>query len=187
MSMRKMLSGRANWQSGANVEAIAAEGKIADVFTILFREPEFGDYEVAVKPRDLKQIYPDGRGIVPDFALCNKKTGRQIFVECKRQNARGNAHERACKYFAPGITERACKIANLDEKDFPFFLIFMNGIAQSDRYIGEITTWFDAPKTQPTLKRHLLIWQGDRYELVDFFDKRIRPLLDGKNRGRNGS
>jgi type II restriction enzyme MunI len=67
----------------------------------------------------LAAIYtpPAGRygrhGIIPDFAIDNLKTKKPLYVEVKRQDGwvegkeksagRGNAHERSCKFFTPGL------------------------------------------------------------------------------------
>lgn len=72
----------------------------------------------------LSQIYnPDeatmrhaqsrGWGVSPDFSITNIHTGKILFGEIKRQDGwvegkdpsagRGNAHERMCKLFTPGL------------------------------------------------------------------------------------
>ena len=52
-------------------------------------------------------------GIYPDFAVDNLATVKSLYVESKRQDGwveggarkdeRGNAHERSCKFFTPGL------------------------------------------------------------------------------------
>ena len=52
-------------------------------------------------PKELRGIYNDGRsrhGIAPDYVPRHRYTNRAVLVEIKRQRAKGNAHERACKF-----------------------------------------------------------------------------------------
>lgn len=54
-----------------------------------------------------------GWGVSPDFSIRNKISGKILFGEIKRQDGwvegkdpsagRGNAHERMCKLFTPGL------------------------------------------------------------------------------------
>ena len=54
-----------------------------------------------------------GWGVSPDFSITNTRTGKILFGEIKRQDGwvegkdpsagRGNAHERMCKLFTPGL------------------------------------------------------------------------------------
>jgi hypothetical protein len=137
-------------------------------------------FERVKKPPDLKGIYGqrttgNPHGIRPEYAVRHKASGRTIFVEIKRQRASGNAHERACKYFAPGIVESSRQIARLPEGTFPFWLIFTNGIATDPNYRREITHWFRG------FEGHLLLWPSvDHHDaLIDHFDTHIRPILEG--------
>lgn len=79
---------------------------------------------IILSDETLSQIYcPDaktmeaakkrGWGVSPDFSITNTRTGKILFGEIKRQDGwvegkkpndgRGNAHERMCKLFTPGL------------------------------------------------------------------------------------
>lgn len=89
---------------------------------------EFGDiYSTYPLPKatldkiyniDIKEKKQNGKpkyqwGISMDFAIRNLSNGKILFGEIKRQDGwiettnmqtgRGNAHERSCKYFTPGL------------------------------------------------------------------------------------
>jgi hypothetical protein len=118
------LRGRENWQERGGALAGGAERRFEDVFNLAF---EGTDFTIRPKPRELKDIYsgvvlspevlsniyiPVGEtwvhGVIPDFAIDNRETGKSLFVEVKRQDGwvegkprnagRGNAHERSCKF-----------------------------------------------------------------------------------------
>ena len=114
-------------------------------------------------------------GVEPDLAIRNLVEGTKIWVEIKWQKAEGNAHERACKYFAPGLISRAEKLANVDR---PFYFIFAGEMVdtpgKSDRYHAEIDTWFDTDDWRD----HVLKWVNhDRDALCEWFEQSIRPAL----------
>ena len=114
-------------------------------------------------------------GVEPDLAIRNRAKGTKIWVEIKWQKAEGNAHERACKYFAPGLVSRAETLANVDR---PFYFIFAGGMVdtpgKSDRYHAEIDTWFDTDDWRD----HVLKWVNhDREALREWFEQSIRPAL----------
>ena len=150
----KALRGRENWQNEGGQKAIIAENEFHGAFLKKFKN---SDYEIRSKPKEFADIYrsvklkkgvldeiysPKGgygaHGIQPDYAIDNKKTGKTIYIEIKRQDGwtgkcnehkkdtegeacdklsnkhhkycsinmaagRGNAHERSCKYFTPGL------------------------------------------------------------------------------------
>ena len=176
---REHLEAREKWQGMSAARGHGAE----DVFHALMRMHLRADgYRTEKKPTDLSRIYGtrttgNPHGIRPEYAIRHKQSGRAIFVEIKRQRASGNAHERACKYFAPGVVESARIIARLPEGAFPFWLVFTNGIATDPNYRQEITHWFKGG-----LERHCFLWKSvDEHDaLLDHFDTHIRPLLSGQ-------
>ncbi len=102
----------------------------------------------------------------------NVRTGRAIFVEIKRQRAAGNAHERACKYFTPGIVASGRKIARQPPGVLPFWWVFTEGVAKDDRYVREIMHWFQG------VEPHVLLWEPRRARtLANHFDTYILPLI----------
>ena len=174
--MRQRLSIRDVWQNYSTKQGLAAE----DLVIAVLRDHVSSDDALLVqpKPTDLAGIYGQtatGRphGIRPEFVIKHTLTGKSIWGEVKRQNNRGNAHERAAKYFAPGIVASAQEIGKLSVNVFPFWLIFMNGIADDARYRQEISHWFKG------IDRHLFLWTGERdaSALVEHFDRNIKPLL----------
>jgi len=136
--MRDELSKRDKWQDESTERGRLPENLVADVLSKHLQIKQ--EFEFIPKPSHLRKIYGE-RGIQPDFAIESKNTGKVIFGEIKRQRAAGNAHERACKYFAPGIVRAAQEIGGID--GFPFWMIFCNGIAISQRYREEISYWFN--------------------------------------------
>ena len=173
---REHLEARASWQGMSVARGHGAE----DVFHALMRMHLQDDsLETEKKPRDLKGVYGkrhrtnQPHGIVPEYVIRNGQSGKAIYVEIKRQRPQGNAHERACKFFAPGIVQSVREIANQPSDVFPFWMIFTNGIANDPNYRQEISHWFLG------LEPHLLLWKSvdDHDVLIDHFERFIRPLL----------
>ncbi len=95
-----------------------------------------------------------------------------MFVEIKRQNPRGNAHERACKYMMPGILNAMRQAGNQPDCAIPMWWVFTNGVATDPRYKREIKFWFQG------IERHVLLWSDRRADVTEHFDRFIRPLLE---------
>jgi hypothetical protein len=57
-----------------------------------------GDFMVRDHPRDLADLLGGTYGIVPEASIEYRPTGRKMYFEVKKQGARGNADERACKH-----------------------------------------------------------------------------------------
>ena len=171
---RTFLSLRENWQADANKRGAKSEYTFHEVMQEIFDAEESKCYKIEEKPYDLRQIYGTRRGIVPDFVIRNECTGRSVYIEIKRQHARGNAHERACKYFAPGIIVAGREHGKISDSTLPFFWIFTNGLATDEKYRSEIEFWFSTPEAE----KHFLLWDLDREKLLDFFLENIRPVID---------
>ena len=170
------MAARENWQREANQRGAASEAGFYAVMSSAFESlPGLSGYRVEKKPQRLKRLFGDGQwGVAPDAAVTSQETGRTVFVEVKRQRAAGNAHERACKYFAPGLVAAARSRGNVHKDDFPFFMVFTNGLATSEKYRSEIAFWFSTPEVE----NHFLLWGGKAEELLDFFLDKIRPVVD---------
>ena len=168
---REHLENRDNWQAESAIRGSEAERAFDAIMRLYCTGTE---YRYTSKPRDLREIYGRSHGIVPEAVIRNSRTNRAVYVEVKRQRNAGNAHERACKYFAPGIIASARAIANQPDDIIPFWWIFTNGIATDPRYVQEITHWFRG------VEDNLLLWQAIRdYEpVVDHFERCIKPMLD---------
>lgn len=164
------LAARGKWQDKASIGGLAREETAKKILgSYLFENPV---YTVEERPKNLLKIYDGKWGIQPDFAIKNNQTGRVAFFETKRQGTGGNAHERACKYFAPGLQKVSTETAGFI---FPFFFIFMNGLTTDAKKRSEIIQWFDADG----YRDRLLLW-GDRSieSLIDWFHHIAKEYLD---------
>lgn len=88
-------------------------------------------------------------GVSPDFAIENTETRKILFGEIKRQDGwvegkdpsagRGNAHERLCKLFTPGLLNVYRKIVGIDTEDIlPFWVVFEGDITRDPKRVREI-------------------------------------------------
>ncbi len=190
---------RRKWQDYGGINATNAEHNFYDVFKNLFKDTE---YEIVTQPtlfnkiylnvslpeEEEKQIYhPDKpitkHGIQPDALIRNNETGKTIFIELKRQDGwvegktrsagRGNAHERLCKYFTPGLLKILRKASNIDNNFYPFWIVFQGDITRDPCRVREITLWFDNNKANYFFWRNIL----DAEPLIEHFEKYIVPLL----------
>jgi len=193
---------RKKWQHYGGRNAANAENDFLDVFQKVF-EDEGLNYEIIAKPKDFKNIYvgvelssqvlseiytppkPITRhSLEPDFAIKNTASGKTIFVEVKRQDGwveegvradgRGNAHERSCKFFTPGLQKRLREKGGLGDEVLPFWAVFIGNITRDPCRVREVTCWYEGHEG------HFFFWR-DRSSpnaLFDHFDKHIRPLLD---------
>ena len=174
---REHLANRDNWQRESSIRGNEAERAFDAIMRLYCIGTEF---VYVSKPRDLREIYGRAHGIIPEAVIRSTKTNRAVYVEIKRQRDAGNAHERVCKYFAPGIIASTREIANQPADVIPFWWIFTNGIAVAPRYVQEITHWFKG------VEGNLLLWQDiqDYEPVVAHFERHIRPMLvsDGEER-----
>lgn len=188
---------RENWQTLSGNLAAAAEHNFADVFNELLVDT---DYTLNARPRDFANIYynyplldrdkeqiyhpPDEyrHGFIPDFSIINQTTGKRIYIELKRQDGwvegkprsagRGNAHERLCKYFTPGlmkILRKQSRIQNI----LPFWIVFRGDITRDPCRVREITCWFDE------YTNNFFFWRSNNSNLLGLhFIETIAPHLD---------
>ena len=191
---------RKKWQDYAGANATMAEHSFIEVFSKLFENTE---YRVINKPDFFKDIYVNVKlseeekasiytpeikitkhGIQPDGAITNTQTGKTIFVEIKRQDGwvegkpksagRGNAHERLCKYFTPGLLETLRSRGKIKYPHLPFWIIFEGDITRDPLRVREITYWFGK------YKANYFFWRNtkDTDTLIGHFDTYITPLLE---------
>lgn len=191
---------RRKWQDYGGSHATEAEHSFIEVFTKLF---EGTDYEVISQPTMFKSLYVDvelskdeleaiytpdepitKHGIQPDGAIRNKKTDKTIFVEIKRQDGwvegkprsagRGNAHERLCKYFTPGLLAKLRETGKIESPNLPFWIVFQGDITRDPCRVREITYWFAEHKA------NYFFWRNTKNpdELTTHFRKYIYPLLE---------
>lgn len=92
-------------------------------------------------------------GINMDFAIRNLRNHKTLFGEIKRQDGwvedkapsagRGNAHERCCKYFTPGLLKEIRRVSCIaDERILPFWIVFIGDITRDPKRNREISFWF---------------------------------------------
>lgn len=190
---------RRKWQGYGGLQATNAEHDFYGVFEKLFKDTE---YVIERQPTLFKNIYvnvPLSRedeeqiyhpkepitkhGIQPDALIRNTTTGKTIFIEIKRQDGwvegkptsagRGNAHERLCKYFTPGLLKVLHKASKIDRRFYPFWIVFQGDITRDPCRVREITLWFDGNKA------NYFFWRNTRNaeSLIGHFENYIVPLL----------
>lgn len=168
--MREHLAERGNWQKYANIGGSGREETVSKILVTYLRDNV--KYAVTEKPKHLAHIYDHRWGIVPELSIEYIPTKKIAFLESKRQGSGGNAHERVCKYFAPGILDRSAPIAGFYN---PFFFIFMNGLTHDPKKRIEIATWFD----KDGFKDRYILWKDRKVEtLIDWFNRIIRVYLE---------
>jgi hypothetical protein len=191
---------RKKWQDYSGKNAGIAENNFFQAFKEFFTDTE---YDIRAKPKEFKNIYigvklskkelseiytPDTpikrHGVSPDYAIDNKNTGKTIYIEVKRQDGwveggkrsdgRGNAHERSCKFFTPGLLKILREHGNINENNLPFWTVFQGDITRDPCRVREITCWY-ADKNG-----HFFFWRDttNSYPLFEHFIKYLAPLLD---------
>ena len=191
---------RRKWQDYGGFKATAAEHNFIEVFQELFKGTEYRVIphpsnfsriyvDVQLSDEEMRQIYvPDEEitrhGISPDAAITNLDTGKTIFVELKRQDGwvegkprsagRGNAHERLCKYFTPGLLKKLKSESKITASEYPFWIVFQGDITRDICRVKEITLWFDGNTDNYYFWRNV----RDANPLIEHFMNHIAPLLD---------
>ncbi|MBR1969656.1 MAG: MunI family type II restriction endonuclease [Clostridia bacterium] len=200
---KKALSGRDNWQEQGGFKAAQAETNLYDVFKKYFRGTEYvlhekpthlkNLYAKVVLPQSvLKQIYNPKIdlentkwGVSPDFAIENTKTKKILFGEIKRQDGwvegkdpsagRGNAHERLCKLFTPGLLKAYREIGGITNKNIlPFWVVFEGDITRDPKRNREVAFWFDE------FKNNYFMWRPDMTakDLIEHFESNLKRYLE---------
>jgi hypothetical protein len=193
----KELRGRENWQEQGGTKAGAAEKGFLAVF---HKEFEGSDFRIREKPRDFAHIYesiqlpekvlaeiynPPGKwihGVSPDYAIDNRKTNKTLYVEVKRQDGwvegklpsagRGNAHERSCKFFTPGLLKILRAHGNLGAAVLPFWVVFQGDISRDPKRVREVHCWFAEHSD------HFFMWStGKPKALTDHFNTKLKRLF----------
>ncbi|MBI4154735.1 MunI family type II restriction endonuclease [Candidatus Woesearchaeota archaeon] len=196
----KDLRKRDTWQDYSGSNAGVAEKSFYEVFKELF---EGSSFRIRKKPQEFKNIYLDVKldkdvlkqiynvpkekikkhGIVPDYAIDNLDTKKTIYIEVKRQDGwverkqrkagRGNAHERSCKFFTPGLLEKLRKKGKIGKKHLPFWVVFQGDITRDPCRVREVTLWYGKHSA------HFFMWRNQKNipPLIDHFNKHIKQLL----------
>lgn len=197
------LSGRDNWQEKSGLKALAAETNVHDVFKVYFEGTKYKIHskpkhlkklyaQVKLDSSIIQQIYNPELdydntkwGVSPDFAIENTETGKILFGEIKRQDGwvenksphagRGNAHERLCKLFTPGLLKAYREIGKIDSVEIlPFWVIFEGDITRDPKRNREIAFWFDK------YNMNYFMWRPSMtgIDLVNHFEKYLSQYLD---------
>ncbi len=192
---------RGKWQDYGGRNALAAENLFFDSFTKVFIGT---DLRIRAKPKEFSKIYVNvnlspieeeaiytpeepiiKHGVSPDYAIDNILTSKTIYIEVKRQDGwveggkrsdgRGNAHERSCKFFTPGLLKILRKHSKIVAPALPFWTVFQGDITRDPCRVREIKCWYD------DLDAHYFLWQKspDPDLLFKHFDEMILPLLEG--------
>lgn len=200
---KKELAGRDNWQTESGTKALTAEKNLYKVFKKHFEGTEYVLHEKPTYLKNLyaqvhlpdyviSQIYNPSIivettkwGVSPDFAIENTKTNKILFGEIKRQDGwvegkgpsagRGNAHERLCKLFTPGLLKAYRKIGHIQTTDIlPFWVVFVGDITRDPKRNREIAFWFDE------YDKNFFMWRPNMTDkdLTDHFDKYLKPYLE---------
>lgn len=191
---------RKKWQDYSGKNAGGAEKKFFDVFNEIFEGTE---YKIRAQPQEFKNIYVDYKlskqvlseiytppepitkhGFSPDCAIDNTETNKTMYVELKRQDGwveggtrpdgRGNAHERSCKFFTPGLLKILREKGKIQEDALPFWTVFQGNITRDPCRVREVTCWYEG------YPAHYFFWRdaSNSEKLFNHFNKYIRPLLD---------
>lgn len=200
---KKELAGRDNWQTESGTKAANAEKNLYKAFKKHFLGTEYLLHEKPTHLKNLyaKVQLPDyviseiynppitiettKWGVSPDFAIENTRTGKILFGEIKRQDGwvegkassagRGNAHERLCKLFTPGLLNAYRTIGNIHStKILPFWVVFVGDITRDPKRNREIVFWFDK------YDKNYFMWRPNMTDndLTDHFDKYLKPYLE---------
>ena len=194
----KELRKRDIWQDSSGGKAGVAEKNFYDILSEEFKGSEF---RIRSKPKEFRDIYskiklsdevladiycPDEtwiHGVIPDYAIDNIKTKKTLYVEVKRQDGwvegkprsagRGNAHERSCKFFTPGLLKILREHGKLGDDVLPFWVVFQGDIARDPKRVREIHCWYGE------YTAHFFMWSdsSDEKALISHFDKNLRHLL----------
>lgn len=193
------LRKRATWQDYSGHNAAKAEHSFFETFGNLFLGTE---YRIRSKPNEFNTIYvnvdlPDDvasqiytpdepvtkHGISPDYAIDNLNTRKTLYVEVKRQDGwvegkprsagRGNAHERSCKYFTPGLLKKLRDEGGIQEPNLPFWTVFQGDITRDPCRVREISLWYQG------FEKHFFMWRNnlDAKPIVDHFVNNLEELL----------
>jgi len=196
----KELRTRETWQDYSGANAGTAERS----FEATMREHfKVTDLKIRSKPSEFQDVYvhqplskevmasiynPSSKitrhGIRPDYAIDNPITKKTLYVEVKRQDGwveggkrsdgRGNAHERSCKYFTPGLLQLLRSKGGITSAEsLPFWVVFIGDVTRDPCRVREITYWYQGYES------HFFMWrdQSNPSPLLCHFDDSLKHLL----------
>lgn len=191
---------RAKWQHYSGKNAGQAENDFFETFEKAFIGTQ---YQIRKKPKEFNTLYVNYplddqtsseiytpnkpikiHGVQPDCAIKNTLTNKTIYIEVKRQDGwveggkrsdgRGNAHERSCKFFTPGLIEALRQEGGISAPHLPFWTVFIGDITRDPCRVREVHFWYQQHNG------HFFFWrnQKDPTNLFLHFEQYIQPLLD---------
>ncbi|GHT40766.1 hypothetical protein FACS189443_1580 [Planctomycetales bacterium] len=89
---------------------------------------------------------------------------------------RGNAHERSCKFFTPGLRKILQQYGKLGDDILPFWVVFQGDITRDPKRVREITLWYEK------YPEYFFMWydNADETPLIKHFNKHFKAVLLGK-------
>ena len=159
--------------------------EFSDIYSTYPLPQEVSDkiYNIDVNERKANGKLKYKWGISMDFAIRNMINGKNLFGEIKRQDGwventdmkagRGNAHERSCKYFTPGLMKVIREKSGLSDEILPFWLIIVGDITRDPRRNREIAYWFQE------YTKNYYMWRdtSNADNILDFFEKNLLLYL----------
>ena len=195
------LRKRDNWQTRSGAAAFDLENVFQSIFESEFQKNKNTAFRIRKNPKEFSRIYehvaldkqtkqaiyqpdrPYRHGIAIDFAIDNVSDNKTLYIELKRQDGwieglhqsagRGNAHERLCKFFTPGLLNSLRECGGISELSLPFWVVFGGNITRDPKRVREITLWFGE------YQHHFFMWRDfpDGKSLINHFNTYLKPLL----------
>jgi hypothetical protein len=122
-----------------------------------------------------KEVTAQCGGCIPDIKIRCKATGKSYFIECKRQNDAGNAHERCAKYATPSVIRLIqARCGGVEPATYhPIGYLFTGALTEKRKYQVELRATFGFAAN------HLFFWKTERpaLALVEWVGRVVVPLL----------
>lgn len=123
-----------------------------------------------------KEVAAQCGGCIPDIKIRCKASGKSYFVECKRQNDAGNAHERCAKYATQSVIrliQARAGATGTVAQHHPIGYLFTGALTEKRKYQVELRATFGFAAD------HLFFWKTERpaAALVEWIGRAVVPLL----------
>ncbi len=165
MGMDSQKLSKRRKQPGHDQTFRAAEVNFYDALVALLPAKEF---LIADKPRDLLQLLGGSYGIQPEASIEYLRTRKKMYFEVKKQAARGNAEERACKHHTVQFYRTLREFTGYDYHAFS--TIMCDELATLPRYVSKHPFYFE--------KDQYFLWvKYDRELLSGYLDRIVRRFL----------
>jgi hypothetical protein len=167
--MSDVLSARnTDWIKDAAIAGAIGENTILDILQKLPKD----EYTVETKTEKCKIQKRTSGFYSLDIAITSIKTGLTMFVEVKKQHARGNAHERAYKYLPyGGIAQYIRK--TLKQNFHSVIVVFTGEMASTTKYIDEIEEQYSNASGM------VFLFTGNVDAFTKYVEEEILPRING--------